>query len=121
MPREEHVLLAYLWDPWEEELLKHCGTSRLEVYEQLQEQGIAMPGVPLPPTRVPPSGRHQRVDVAPERILEVVSALRTLLPEDAEWGWNVDPPRNRAWVSATSDDFDLEERVQQALALAESR
>jgi hypothetical protein len=115
LPSEEHVLIAFLWDSWEEWLLKHCGTSRAEVYEQLRAQGVTLPTVPLPPTRVPPSGRHQRVDVPPERLPEVRSALLRLLPEDADWGWNVDPDTDRAWVAATGDDFDLERLVQDVL------
>jgi hypothetical protein len=121
LPREEHILLAYLWDSWEESLLNHCGTTRKAVFEKLRRLGAAMPAVPLPPTRIPPPGRHQRVDVPPERLRAVLSELHTLLPEESEWGWNVDPATDRAWVAATGDDFDLEERVELALVRAAER
>lgn len=121
LPCEEHVLIAYLWESWEEGLLSRCGTTRAEVYEQLRAQGVTVPTVPLPPTRVQPSGRHQHVDVPPERLAEVRSALLSLLPEEAEWGWNVDPPRDRAWVSAVGDDFDLDRLVEEVLSRPRAR
>lgn len=121
VPREEHVLLAYLWDYWEEWLLNHCGTTRAAVYEQLREQGVKVPSVPLPPTHVPPPGRHQRVDVPPERLAEMLSACHGLLPEESEWGWNVDSANARAWVAATGDDFDLERLVEEVLSRPRAR
>jgi hypothetical protein len=114
VPREEHLLLAYLWDTDGEWPLDRCGTTRQEVYERLAEEGVALPTVPLPPTRIPPKGLHQRVDVPPERLREVLSALHSLLPEESEWGWNVDPRTDRAWIAGIGE-FDLEERVRQAL------
>ena len=116
LPREEHLLLAYLWDSWEEWPLNHCGTTRAAVFERLREEGVAMPSVPLPPTQVPPAGRYQQVDIPPDRLSDVRSALLTLMPEDANWGWNVHSATNRAWIAAHSDEFELEELVQQALA-----
>jgi hypothetical protein len=111
VPREEHVLMAYLWDSRDEQLLSRCGTSRAEVYEQLKAQGVTVPAVPPPPTRIPPSGRFQQVDVPPERLPEVRSALLSLLSDDSDWGWNVDSANDRAWVVAIGDDLDLEELV----------
>lgn len=116
LPCEEHVLIAYLWEPWDEWLLSRCGTTRADVYEELQAQGVAVPAVPLPPTCARPSGRRQHVDVPPERLPEVRSALLSLLPEDADWGWNVDSAGDRAWVAAFGDDFDLERLVEEALS-----
>jgi Clp amino terminal domain, pathogenicity island component len=114
VPREEHVLLAYLWDSREEWLLKHCGSSRQEVFERLREQGVTARAVPLPPTHVPPSGRNQRIYVPPERLQGVLSKLHSLLPDESEWGWNVHPETDRAWIAATGD-FDLDEIVREAL------
>lgn len=116
LPREEHVLIAYLWESWEEWLLNRCGTTRAEVYEQLRARGVTMPSVPLPPTRVPPPGRHQRVDVPPDQLREVLSGLHDRLSEDSDFGWNVDPDTDRAWVVATGDDFDLERLVEEVLS-----
>ena len=107
----EHVLLGLLWSDREWSLTL-AGTTREAVYERLRASGVSLPGK-LPPSRTRPSGPEQLVYFPQEQLRDVLARLPKLLPADAEWGWNLDGAY-RAWVRATGD-FDLRERVSQAL------
>ena len=108
----EHLLLALLWDARRNWPLAAAGTTREAVYERLRAHGVGL-AVALPPSRPRPEGAEQCVYFPQVQLRDVLAGLPALLPPDAEWGWNVDGAY-RAWVRATGD-FDLRERVRQAL------
>lgn len=88
-PTAEHVLLAFLWRPDDEWILGRVGTSRRAVYEQLRDQGVVVPRAALPPSTPAPRGDVQRVYVPLERLDDLIGRLPALLPEGAQWGWNI--------------------------------
>jgi hypothetical protein len=110
----EHVLLALLWNSGSDWMFEGCGTTRQAVYERLSARGVPVPVVDLPPSPEPPSGPHQQVFFPRERLNDVLATLPSLLPPDADWGWNHDGG-SQGWVSAFGD-FDLEALVEQALS-----
>jgi ATP-dependent Clp protease ATP-binding subunit ClpA len=112
-PGAEHVLLAFLWRSDHEWVLNQVGTSRQAVYAQLRKQGVVVPHAALLPPPPATRGDVQRVDVPLERLDDLIGRLPALLPEGAQWGWNI-ADESRGWVVAEGD-FDLAAIVRRAI------
>ena len=102
---DETVLLAICW------IMEGAfcrGVSRRSVADQLHAHGVALPRTELPPDLT----LGQRVDIPPDQLNEVRSAL---MDAGLLLGFNIDSENEQAWVAVETMDDDALELIASTL------
>ena len=107
---EEHLLLAFLWEPYVPSVLSTLGTTRDAVLEQLRALGVSVPVVPLP--NAYESAIGSPVYVTHTELERLLERLPVLLPDGAKLAFNHDGEGARAWI-ATTEGIDLGTLIEQ--------
>jgi hypothetical protein len=110
--RAEHVLLAFLWEPY----FSHWIFDKLGSSRELVRARLAELGVDLPQSEVPPPDPRRwgpTVEVPLDELWILLRELGNVLPERAQFRFNHD--RVKGWIEAT-EGVDLALYLPRALA-----